>query len=257
MKTEAIEQVFVYGERRIPYHLRFSDRKRLRITVRPDLSIVADAPSRFSLDDTREAIRSKARWIIKQLASFEGFHPLPTPHKFVSGETFVYLGRQYRLRILVGQPGPAKLTGRFLQVTIVNKTNKEAVKQALDNWYRIRAEDVFQRYLQTCMEVAGRHGISDPELSIRDMRTRWGSCSAAGRITLNRNLVLAPVHCIEYVIMHELCHLVHHDHSPRFYRLLSRCMPDWEKRRAVLSQVAFNVYDVSKDCSSIPLNEQV
>ncbi len=236
MKTEAAEQFLVYGERRIPYRLRFSDRKRLRITVRPDLSVVADAPSRFSEEEAREAVRSKARWILRQLASFEEFHPLPTPHKFVSGETFVYLGRQYRLKVETGLPAPAKLRGRFLHVAVPDKTDAKAVQRALDAWYRARAGDVFHRYLATCMEVARRHGSPEPTLTIRDMRTRWGSCTAAGRITLNLKLILAPVHCIEYVIMHELCHLAHHDHSPCFYRLLTRCMPDWGRRRQTLRE---------------------
>lgn len=239
MKTEALEQVLVYGERRIPYRLRFSDRKRLRITVRPDLSVVADAPGRFSEQEAREAVRSKARWILRQLASFEEFHPLPMPHKFVSGETFVYLGRQYRLKVETGEKAPAKLRGRFLHVAVAEKTDAKAVQRSLDAWYRVRAGEVFHRYLSACVEIGRRHGIAEPTLTIRDMRTRWGSCTAAGRITLNLKLIHAPVHCIEYVIMHELCHLVHHDHSPRFYRLLCRCMPDWEKRRALLRTVVF------------------
>ena len=98
MKTEEVKQVLVYGERRIPYQLQFSDRKRLRIVVKPNLGIVADAPRKFSEDEVLEAVHSKARWIIRQLSEFEEFHPLPTPHKFISGETFVYLGRQYRLK---------------------------------------------------------------------------------------------------------------------------------------------------------------
>ncbi|NDV61086.1 M48 family metallopeptidase [Puniceicoccales bacterium CK1056] len=239
MKIEPSEQILVYGERRIPYRLQFSDRKRLRITVKPDLNVVANAPSHYSEEEAREAVRSKARWILRQLASFQEFHPLPMPHKYISGETFVYLGRQYRLKVETGDRTPAKLRGRYLFVTVPDRTDSTKVKAAVDAWYRVRAEEVFRRYLEACMEVAGRHGISEPELSIRNMRTRWGSCSSAGRITLNLKLIYAPVHCIEYVIMHELCHLAHHDHSPRFYRLLTRCMPDWEKRRKVLSQVVF------------------
>lgn len=237
MKTEAADLVLVYGERQIPYQLRFSDRKRLRITVRPDLSVLADVPGRFSREEAQEAIRSKARWILRQIASFEEFHPLPMPHKYVSGETFVYLGRQYRLKVRKGPAKPAKLRGRYLHVTVPDKADTKAVRRALANWYRARAEDIFHRYLASCMQVAGRHGITEPTLTIRDMRTRWGSCSSAGRVTLNLKLIYAPVHCIEYVIMHELCHLVHHDHSPRFYRLLTRCMPDWKKRRELLKHV--------------------
>mgnify|MGYP005846965785 CR=1 FL=1 len=242
MKTETAErteQVLVYGARRITCRLGFSDRKRLRIVVKPDLSVRVDAPNGFSEDEILKALRSKARWILRQLCEFEDFHPLPTPHKFISGETFVYLGRQYRLKIQVGEKSPAKLRGRFLHVTVPDKSDTKAVKAALDAWYRARAEDLFRRYLASCLEIARRHGVEEPSLTIRDMRTRWGSCTSAGRVTLNLKLIYAPVHCIEYVIMHELCHLVHHDHSPRFYRLLSRCMPDWEKRRAVLRQVVF------------------
>jgi len=182
-------------------------------------------------------VRAKAPWIFRQIDSFKAFHPLPTPHKFISGETFVYLGRQYRLKVVQGRPEPAKLRGRFLHVLVRDKSDSNSVKRALTAWYRARAGEIFERYLGGCMEIARRHGIDYPALTVREMRTRWGSCSAAGRITLNLKLIHAPVHCIQYVIMHELCHLAHHDHSPQFYRLLSRCMPDWERRREVLRHV--------------------
>lgn len=240
MKTEAVEHVLVYGERRIPYRLRKSDRKRLRIVVRPDLTVLADAPRSFSEQEIAEAVRSKARWICRQMASFENFHPLPAPHRFVSGETLAYLGRQYRLKVDPGKMAPAKLRGRYLHVAVPDKKDSGTVKTAVDRWYRTRADDVFRRCLDTCMKVASRHGIDEPVLAIRDMRTRWGSCSVSGRVTLNLKLVQAPVHGIEYIIMHELCHLVHHDHSPAFYRLLARCMPDWKKRRDVLGRVVFS-----------------
>lgn len=240
MKTEAIEHVIEYGSRRIPYRLRRSDRKRLRIVVKPDLTVTADAPRSFSALEVAEAVQSKAKWVAKQVASFEDFHPLPTPHKFISGETFVYLGRQYRLKVVEGEKSPGKLRGRYLHVTVPDKKSSSTVRNAVDAWYRTRADEVFRRYLETCMKVASRHGIKEPTLVIRDMRTRWGSCSASGRVTLNLKLIQAPVHCVEYVIMHELCHLAHHDHSPAFYRILTRCMPDWEKRREVLRYVVFS-----------------
>ena len=238
MKTEAIEHVIQYGSRRIPYRLRRSDRRRLRIVVKPDLTVTANAPRSFSELEILDAVQAKAKWVAKQVASFETFHPLPTPHKFISGETFVYLGRQYRLKVAEGERTPAKLRGRYLHVTVPDKKNSPAVKKAVDVWYRTRADEVFRRYLEACMTVASRHGIEVPTLVIRDMRTRWGSCSASGRVTLNLKLTQAPVHCIEYVVMHELCHMVHHNHSPAFYRLLTRCMPDWERRKAILDKIA-------------------
>jgi predicted metal-dependent hydrolase len=209
----------------------------MRIVVKPDLCVTVDVPNGFNDDEIMDALRSKARWIVRQLGEFEDYHPLPTPYKFISGETFVYLGRQYRLKVEQGGKAPAKLRGCFLHVTVPERSDNTAVRSAVDSWYRERADDVFRRYLASCMIVAGRHGVKLPVLTIREMRTRWGSCSAAGRVTLNLRLIHAPVHCIEYVVMHELCHLVHHDHSPQFFRLLTRCMPDWKKRRAILSRV--------------------
>ncbi len=240
MKTEAAEHVLVYGGRRISYWLQRSDRKRLRIVVKTDLTVFADAPRAFSEQEVAEAVHSKARWIARQIASFEDFHPLPTPHRYISGETFAFLGRQYRLKVEQGNVVPAKLRGRYLHLTVPDKTDSVTVKRSVERWYRARANDIFRRYLGTCMKVASRHGIDEPILVIRDMRTRWGSCSASGRLTLNLKLIQAPIHGIEYVIMHELCHLAHHDHSPAFYRLLSRCMPDWKKRREILRGVVFS-----------------
>ena len=106
----------------------------------------------------------------------------------------------------------------------------------MDSWYRKRAYETLGRYMERCDVIASRHGVPKPVLLIRTMRRRWGSCSPKGRITLNLNLVKAPVHCIEYVIMHELCHLKYNNHSKAFYSLLTRCQPDWRKRREILDK---------------------
>ena len=241
MKTEPREMTLRFGAREICWQLCVMNRKKLRIVVRPDLSVRADAPDQFSEEEIIAAVQSKAGWIVRQLDSLADFHPLPTPHRYIGGETFHYLGRQYRLRVDEGKAEPAKLRGRFLHVLVQEKSDAKSVQAALDDWYRQRAADIFGRYLDRCLKVAKRHGAVEPVVAIRKMRTRWGSCSAAGRITLNLHLVQAPVHCIEYVVMHELCHLVEHNHSHAFYRLLTRCMPDWQKRKAVLRNVALAV----------------
>ena len=99
------------------------------------------------------------------------------------------------------------------------------------------AQEALARYMEKCLEVASRHGVPEPHFVIRTMLRRWGSCSPRGRITLNLSLVKAPVHCIEYVITHELCHLKYPNHSKVFYALLTRCQPDWRKRKALLDQI--------------------
>ncbi len=107
----------------------------------------------------------------------------------------------------------------------------------LRGWYRERAERVFHERLEICRKQVAAFGIDHPGgFTLRRMRKRWGSCSRDGRILLNTQLVGAPKTCIDYVIVHELCHVVHHNHSPAFYTLLSACMPDWRERQRLLAQ---------------------
>ena len=213
-----------------------ADRKHLRIVVFPDLTVDVSAPKTINDDQIHLTVKKKAPWIVRTLEKLESYHPLPMPKRYVSGETLVYLGRQYRLKVEKDSKQPAKLIGRFLRVWVEDKNDIESVKKAVDQWYRKRAQEILGRYLEKCFAIASRHCVPEPLLKIRKMRSRWGSCSSKGRITLNLNLTLVPVHCIEYVIMHELCHLKHNNHSKAFYSLLTRCQPDWRKRKETLDQ---------------------
>ena len=229
--------VIDFGTRKIAYNLHREDRKRLRIVVAPELTVDVFAPEVTDEEEIHTAVMKKAAWIARKLDALERYHPLPVPKKYISGETLVYLGRQYRLKVEQGSRQPAKLAGRFLWVWVEDKKNSQSVGKAVDSWYRKRAHDTLGRYMEKSYAIASRHGVPEPVLLIRTMRRRWGSCSPKGRITLNLNLVKAPVHCIEYVIMHELCHLKYHNHSKSFYSLLTRCQPDWRKRKEELDKV--------------------
>lgn len=236
MKTDQGERRVSFGSREIAYTLHTMQRKRLRIVVRPDLSIQVDAPEGFDEEEIATAVRSKGRWLVRQLDELASFHPLPKAYRYVSGETFVYLGRQYRLKVAKGERAPAKLRGRYLHVSVEDKGDPALVKSAVEQWYRSRATEVYARSIDRCLNICQRHGADRPALTIRRMKTRWGSCSATGNMLLNLHLVQTPVHCIDYVVMHELCHTIEHNHSPAFYRILTTCMPDWQKRKAVLNQ---------------------
>jgi len=226
-----------FGKRQIPYFLHRTERKRLRVVVTPELRVDVFAPKDADDAQVLAAVRKKAPWIAKTLDKVESYHPLPSPRQYISGETLVYLGRQYRLKVENSSNQSAKLLGRFLCVWVEDKADTKRIKRAVEAWYRKRARETLSRYMEKCHVIASRHGVPEPVLAIRTMRRRWGSCSPAGRITLNLKLVQAPVHCIEYVIMHELCHLKYHNHSNRFYSLLTRCQPDWRRRKEVLDRI--------------------
>ena len=236
MKSDPHPHTISYGHREISFELHRNGRKRLKIVVTPELDVDVFAPYDATEDQVLAAVYKKAPWISQKLDRLASYHPLPAPKQYISGETLAYLGRQYRLKVEEGKRQPAKLTGRYLNVWVENRANRQDVKRAVYKWYRKRSQQTLGRYLEKCQAVTHRHGLPEPKLMIRDMKRRWGSCSPAGRITFNLKLVQVPVHCIEYVIMHELCHLKYHNHSKAFYALLTRCQPDWRKRKADLDR---------------------
>lgn len=225
-----------FGGRQIPFDLAFRNVKRLTITVSPDKSVSVVAPADKSMDEIIARVKKRAPWIAKQLDYFERFQPLPLDRKYVAGETHYYLGRQYRLKVIQDNTESVKLIGRFLRVQVRDRSNTDRIKELVDRWYLDHAKVIFDKHLQWCLDGAKTLNINDPNVIIRRMKKRWGSCTKAGNIILNTDLVKTPLYCIEYVIMHELCHLRVPKHNQHFYRLLSRHMPDWERRKEKLDR---------------------
>ncbi len=120
---------------------------------------------------------------------------------------------------------------------VKTKNNTERIKQLLEGWYKEQAKKKFKQRLALCGKKLEKYGITTPNISIRKMSKRWGSCSKHGKVILNVQLIKAPSHCIDYVIMHELCHLKYYNHSKAFYKLLNLVLPDWQLRKKRLEQV--------------------
>ena len=226
-----------FGARQFVVYVAMSDRKRLSVTVHPDLKITAKAPAGYELEVIRKHLERRASWIARQLDYFERFQPVPTERKFVSGETHYYLGRQYRLRIRPGKMARVRLRGRFFEMELPDTGNREKARALMLDWYLAHAKDLLSRRLAQCVPTFEKMGPVVPEVRYRRMKKRWGSCSAKGVIMLNTELVKAPTHCIDYVIIHELCHLLYPHHDRKFYHLLGRILPDWEKRKERLEKV--------------------
>lgn len=223
------------GEATIPYTLVLASTKRLSVSVYPDLSVRVRAPRDADDIDIEPRLRRWLPWIQRQRRRFERYHPLPAPRTYVSGETHVYLGRQYRLRVRRGPEG-VRLSRPFLLVTHPRSTAPRVVRELLKGWYWIRAQAVLPRRLTQMVDRAPWLARTEPPLRIRNMTTRWGSCGSSGVISLSIELVKAPLKCIDYVVAHELCHRLEMGHTPRFYALLSRVLPDWEQVRERLNR---------------------
>lgn len=223
-----------YGTHRIEFRLHYADRKHLRIKVEPDGTVEVLAPVQAKKVDILQKVKAKARWILKQQTFFENFQPATPPRQYVNGEAHLYLGRKYRLRIEPSdKPGVKCLRGYMTVYT----TPKYTAKDLVQDWYFERAGYQFPRILRDCLPLFESYQLPEPVLEIRKMEKRWGSCTPKGRIRLNVELVKAPKACIEYVIIHELCHLIEPRHNRAFYLLLKKLMPDWEVWKERLERV--------------------
>lgn len=217
------------------YELRRSARRRsLSIEVHPDLSVVVRAPLRFPQADIEQFIAARALWVAAQLTHFKRQPRMPLVPTYADGATHYYLGLPHRLRL-----DPSARHGvehREDSLIIGGRAARDALaaRTALDAWYRKRADELFNTILDECHLHPRFQRYPCPALQIRSMRTRWGSLGTRRGMTLNLVLIQAPRECIEFVVMHELCHLRYHGHGKGFYKLLDAVCPDWRERKRLL-----------------------
>jgi hypothetical protein len=225
-----------YGRQPIEFTVIRRKRRTLAISVLPDTTVEVVAPVAASEADILNKVRKRAGWVCKQIRDFRQYLPRTPKRRYVAGETHLYLGRRYRLKVIRDQSAAIKVKRGFIEVHAPS-SNPAVVREQLQRWQRERANECFHTRLEACLQKFSRPGKFRPEgLIIRQMSGRWGSMSASGRLVLNRALLQAAASEIDYVITHELCHRAHHHHGRAFFDLLSRVMPDWEKRKRSLER---------------------
>lgn len=219
----------------IRYRYRTSNRRTLGICVCPDLSVTVTAPRGTTVREIRDFVRERANWIVKAWRSLEQ-RPKRSALAYTSGEVHHYIGNQYRLQVGQGQKDSVRCESGCLMVTSKNATEPERTERLLNLWYRKQASDIFYERLCKWHEKVIGEGIPLPKLRIRQMKSRWGSCTTTGWITLNLLLIKASLECIDYVIVHELCHLKVKGHGPRFWSLVENAVPDYKEQRKELKK---------------------
>lgn len=250
--THTQEQgVFAYGDDLIHYDIirraqhqassETAQARKVLIKIHPDQRVVATVPFDATEQSIQKAMSKRARWIWKNIQDFAKQREYVLPKQYVSGETQFYLGKRYMLKVIVdcGQKQSVKLSRGKLNVSLRKSSDKEAlnIKALLDAWYLNRAKAVFQDRLEAVLPLANWvEGV--PPFRIMTMTKQWGSCSKEGKLMLNPHLVKAPKECIDYVILHELCHIAEHNHSEKFWRLLTQVMPNWREVKAKLDDMA-------------------
>ena len=223
-----------YGATIIDYDIEFAQRKTLSICVNPDCTVCLKAPVDATLEQIQQKVHKRASWILKQKRFFESFGTSTTKRQYISGESHLYLGRQYMLRVKESNTNAVHYQNNIIEIECRHKKDAGIL---LQTWYRQRANVKFQEYAQPIIEQFSIYGVKPQSLSIKKMDKRWGYCTIDGHITLNPRLICAPRCCIEYVITHELCHLIYRSHNKEFYALLTKEMPHWEKWKNKLERI--------------------
>ena len=222
--------------RGIPVEIVRKDIKHLHLGVYPpDGRVRVAAPLRLDDDAVRLAVISRLAWIRRKRAEFEG-QDRQSRRDFVSGESHYFEGRRYRMDV-VATDGPTgiRLRGNsWIEMRVRRGTSRDGREALLYRWYRDRMRE---RIPEMLAKWEPRIGVTVAEWRIRRMKTRWGTCNReAGRIWLNSELAKKPVSCLEYVVVHEMVHLIERGHTERFRAMLDRVMPGWRGRVEELSR---------------------
>lgn len=216
-----VKNIVINGKT-ISYIIEYSRRRSVGLHIDDESRVVVRMPKGFSVEYAEDILRRHFRWIEKHL---EAKRDVPVK-SFCNGEMHYYLGNQYPLKISQGEINSIEFTGEAFLIQCVDTDD---VADILQFFYRKKAEKIFQKILDSVAPNFAKYGVSYTKMSVRKMRTRWGSCSNRGAISLNLELIKLPENCIRQVIVHEMCHLIYFNHSEKFYDLMNAEMPDWRE----------------------------
>jgi hypothetical protein len=233
------EKTFSLGSEVLGYTLKRTARRRtVGVHVEPDRRLTVLAPAGADTECVERILRRRLPWIRRQWQTLAAL-PLPSPpREWVNGETHRYLGRQYRLKVVKGTPRSVWLSGGYFMVTVPEPGDRATVARLMGCWYREHARKVIIERAQRLLKSTTWLDLAElPPIKIKALTHRWGSTTKSGRIAFNVDTVKLAPGCLDYVIAHELVHLMIPDHSPAYWRRLGRVMPDWQKWRARLAVV--------------------
>jgi predicted metal-dependent hydrolase len=218
-----------FQNQRIDYSLAFRSRRTIGFAVRPDGSVRVTAPAGVTAEWVAQQVLRKAPWILKHQTAFRKRGPIAAPRRYEAGEIHYFLGEPYALRLLTGFRPSVMPLGADLVVTTPEPPTPAQTEALLHAFYARQGAALFAASFERIWPRFAEFNLPHPTLLVRRMRTRWGSCTpTTNRIRLSTDLVRASPACIDYVLLHECCHLLVPDHSAPFYALQTRLLPDWQ-----------------------------
>ncbi len=231
------ERSLMLRDRKITYLLRRKRVKNINLHVYPDGGVIVSAPSRVPIYAVEAFLREKSDFILSALDKFDAARrSAPKPTRYEDGDKLLLLGEVITLRLKEGGEEYATVHRPYLDIVVRDTSDTEAKRRLLEDFYRRTCAEVFGELIDKLCPLLERYGVTKPRLRLRTMKSRWGSCAPHNHtVTLNTKLIEAPFECVEYVVLHELCHFVHPNHSAQFHALVASFMPDWKRRRQRLN----------------------
>ena len=228
------ERVVMVEGKPLRYTLEYKPVKNLNLRVRRDGSVYVSVSRMVAAERVDAFVTSRAAFI--RAAQQRRMEQRDEPRRWVSGERVIILGHPYTLMVEPGTPEGGVLENDLLRLMVADTADEAARRRVGEAYWRSLCRESFEPLLARMYTPLAALGVTLPVLRVRDMRSRWGSCiPSKGVVTLSSRLLAAPLPCVEYVALHELCHLLQPDHSPRFHALVERFMPDFKERRALLN----------------------
>lgn len=225
-----------YKEREIIYSLTWKKVKNVNLRINADKEILVSAPKYVKVEDIDRFVLSKAEKIIAVLNTHYPDVEDNVNIEYLSGDKVKLLGKEIRLEVFENTDTGCVFDGERLILHIRGSGELKNREKVFLKWKDAFCREIFSETCKRIFPLFQRYNIAYPEIKIRRMKTRWGSCTPARKkITLNAKLIEKPIECIEYVVAHEFAHFIEPNHSPDFYGVLDNIMPDWKIRKNMLN----------------------
>ena len=226
--------ILAAGSQYIPVQIVRKKMKTVRLKINRNGGVVLSAPHAVTDRWIVQYIDSKASWIQKHLDRMNAQRPAIPPH-IQNGAPVRILGRDYIMRVSPSGKKAVRMTDTHLEIETREPDDQESLNRQLDRWWRSQAMERYTISMRKYYPVVEQHGVKMPAITVRRMKTLWGSCSAhRGVVTLNYYLYKLPLPCIDYIVFHELTHFLYRYHDGDFYGFIARYMPDWKERNRIL-----------------------
>ena len=220
-----------YGIKEIEFNVEFRNRKTISISVEPPKNITVVAPLDTNEEEIRESVKLKGTWIIQKLFEFRNIESKRVNREFVNGESFMYLGRNYYLQIHVDETlqnnSSVKLfRGKFH--VYVKEKDDELIKEAMEVWYREKTEEQVKKRIKYYQKFFNKKPSA---IKVKGQKKRWASCTSNNELLFNWRCVMAKSTALDYIVVHEMCHMYYMNHSQEFWDLVASVMADYEVRK--------------------------